>query len=46
MLLTELGFEQTRPVYAGRPPAASPATGFHAQHVREQNQLVEEALTG
>ncbi|HET6522770.1 MAG TPA: 2-oxoglutarate dehydrogenase E1 component [Geminicoccaceae bacterium] len=46
VLLAELGFEQTRPANAGRPPAASPATGFHAQHVREQNQLVEEALTG
>jgi 2-oxoglutarate dehydrogenase E1 component len=30
--------------YAGRPPAASPATGSHAVHVREQDKLAREAL--
>jgi len=38
--------DQTRPIYAGRPPAASPATGLHQQHVREQTSLVMAALTG
>jgi 2-oxoglutarate dehydrogenase E1 component len=40
----ELGFEQTRPLFAGRKAAASPATGSHEQHVREQKKLVEDAL--
>ena len=39
------GKEQRRLVYAGRKPAASPATGSLAQHEREQRQLVEEAFT-
>ncbi|WP_025321463.1 2-oxoglutarate dehydrogenase E1 component [Deferrisoma camini] len=33
------------PVYVGRPPAASPATGFSFIHREEQKRLVEEALT-
>ncbi|MBL8628979.1 MAG: 2-oxoglutarate dehydrogenase E1 component [Rhodospirillaceae bacterium] len=33
-----------RPFYAGRAPAASPATGLMKTHVKEQNQLVEWAL--
>ncbi len=45
VVLEELGFEQTRPTYAGRPAAASPATGSYAQHQREQNKLVAEALS-
>jgi 2-oxoglutarate dehydrogenase E1 component len=45
-VLEQVGMRHTRPVYAGRPPAASPATGLHAQHVREQSNLVETALTG
>ncbi len=40
----DLGFEQKRPVYAGRKAAPSPATGSHAQHVREQKKLLDEAL--
>ncbi len=32
--------------YVGRATAAAPATGFRAQHLREQEQLVDEALTG
>ncbi len=39
------GKEQRRLVYAGRKPAASPATGSLAQHEREQRRLVEEAFT-
>ena len=34
----------TRPVYAGRPEAASPATGTMSRHVREQKLLVNQAL--
>ena len=33
------------PRYVGRLEAASPATGSHRKHVREQNALVEEALS-
>ncbi len=43
-MLEDLGFERSKPLYAGRLPAASPAAGFHAQHVREQERLVAEAL--
>jgi multifunctional 2-oxoglutarate metabolism enzyme len=39
--LRELGVEVT---YAGRPEAASPATGSHKRHAREQAQLLGEAL--
>src|SRR5690606_2252716 len=45
-VLEDVGMEQTRPVYAGRPPAAAPATGLYQQHVKEQALLVETALTG
>ena len=45
-VLRDLGMEQTRPVYAGRPPAASPATGLYQQHVKEQATLIEAAITG
>ena len=45
-VLEQIGMRQTRPAYAGRPPAASPATGLYQQHVREQTGLVETALTG
>lgn len=41
----ELGFDQSRPVFAGRKAAPSPATGSHEQHLREQKKLVDEALT-
>jgi 2-oxoglutarate dehydrogenase E1 component len=36
---------QRLPRYVGRPEAASPATGSHRKHVREQSALVEEALS-
>ncbi len=32
------------PRYIGRPPAASPATGSHSKHKREQAELVDRAL--
>jgi 2-oxoglutarate dehydrogenase E1 component len=44
-LLTEVGGKASRPVYAGRPEAASPATGLAKRHAREQAKLVDDALT-
>ena len=45
-VLQGVGMEHTRPVYAGRRPAASAATGLYQQHVKEQAMLIEEAITG
>ena len=42
--LEDANVKAKRPCYAGRPPAASPATGLMKIHVREQNQLCEWAL--
>ncbi len=42
--LEGVAIKAKRPVYAGRPPAASPATGLMKTHVREQNQICEWAL--
>jgi len=36
----------SEPRYAGRGPAASPATGSVRQHKQEQERILEEALTG
>ncbi|MFN3233184.1 MAG: 2-oxoglutarate dehydrogenase E1 component [Alphaproteobacteria bacterium] len=36
----------TRPIYAGRDAAASPATGLASRHARQQDKLVKQALTG
>ena len=44
-VMTSVGMEATRPVYVGRPEAASPATGLARRHLREQETLVSEALT-
>jgi 2-oxoglutarate dehydrogenase E1 component len=44
-VLLELGTKVKRPAYAGRPAAASPATGQMRKHVAEQAKLVDEALT-
>ena len=44
-LMEAAGVGQRRMYYAGRKPSASPATGSHAQHEREQRQLVEDAFT-
>jgi len=41
----EVGFKCARPRYAGRPSAASPATGSHKRHVAEQAALIDDALT-
>ena len=42
--MAEAGCNQTRPLYVGRPEAASPATGSLARHIKEQEKLVNEAL--
>ncbi|MGB0497395.1 MAG: 2-oxoglutarate dehydrogenase E1 component [Rubricella sp.] len=44
-VLTRIGAKHTRPVYAGRAASASPATGLASQHKREQEALVDAALT-
>jgi 2-oxoglutarate dehydrogenase E1 component len=44
-VLTESGFTQTRPIYIGRAPSASPATGVLSRHQAEQKQLIAEALS-
>ena len=36
----------SRPAYAGRPAAASPATGLARLHKEQQDALVNDALTG
>ena len=42
--LTRIKAKHTRPVYAGRAAAASPATGLASQHKAQQAALVAEAL--
>ncbi|HEY5724074.1 MAG TPA: 2-oxoglutarate dehydrogenase E1 component [Allosphingosinicella sp.] len=42
--LIEAGLKPKRPVYAGRDPAASPATGLAKRHAAEQAALIAEAL--
>ncbi|MEJ2120761.1 MAG: 2-oxoglutarate dehydrogenase E1 component [Alphaproteobacteria bacterium] len=44
-VLGSLGHGVKRPIYVGRPEAASPATGLFARHQREQKALVDAALT-
>ncbi len=43
-VLTRIKAKHTRPVYAGRAAAASPATGLASQHKAQQTALVNEAL--
>ena len=42
--LREAGLKPKRPIYAGREPAASPATGLAKRHAAEQAALIAEAL--
>jgi 2-oxoglutarate dehydrogenase E1 component len=42
--LGEAGLKPKRPVYAGRAPAASPATGLAKRHAAEQAALIAAAL--
>ncbi|MDD9900501.1 MAG: 2-oxoglutarate dehydrogenase E1 component [Alphaproteobacteria bacterium] len=44
-VLNDIGHSVKRPVYAGRPAAAAPATGLHKQHMAEQKKLLDEALS-
>nr|MDJ0983415.1 2-oxoglutarate dehydrogenase E1 component [Kiloniellales bacterium] len=41
----DVGVKQPRPRYAGRPSAASPATGLAQRHKEEQAALLDDALT-
>ncbi len=43
-VLTRIKAKNTRPVYAGRPASASPATGLASTHKAQQQALVEAAL--
>jgi 2-oxoglutarate dehydrogenase E1 component len=43
-VVDELGFAHPQLRYAGRPTAASPATGITGHHEREQRELIDEAL--
>ncbi len=43
-VLSGIDYPAKRPLYAGRPASASPATGMHSRHVAEQKALVEQAL--
>ena len=43
--LSGLNVKAARPIYIGRPEAASPATGSARTHVKEQADLVDRALT-
>ena len=44
-VLEKINARHKRPRYAGRAEAASPATGSFSRHTKEQNKLVDEALT-
>jgi 2-oxoglutarate dehydrogenase E1 component len=44
-LLADIGHKAKRPHYAGRPDAAAPATGLLRRHTKEQDKLVDAALT-
>ena len=43
-VLTELGNKASRPTFAGREAAASPATGLAKVHAQQQAHLVRDAL--
>jgi len=43
-VLMEAKIKADRPLYVGRPEAASPATGLLSRHIFEQNLLVNQAL--
>ena len=44
-VLTRIEATHKRPAYAGRPAAASPATGLGSQHKAQQEALINDALT-
>ena len=43
-VLIDCNCKYKRPVYVGRPEAASPATGTMSKHLKEQKKLVNQAL--
>ena len=43
-VLIDCNCKYKRPVYVGRPEAASPATGTMSRHLKEQKLLVNQAL--
>jgi 2-oxoglutarate dehydrogenase E1 component len=43
-VLVEANIKSKRPIYVGRPEAASPATGLISRHILEQNLVVNQAL--
>ena len=44
-MLDRIGAKTPRPIYVGRPAAASPATGLAREHKAQQAALVDAALT-
>ncbi len=44
-ILQRISAKYSRPIYAGRPASASPATGLAAQHKSEQAALIDDALS-
>jgi len=44
-VLKAIGHKSKRPEYIGRPAAAAPATGSYKTHAREQEALIDQALT-
>jgi 2-oxoglutarate dehydrogenase E1 component len=44
-VLGRIGAKHGRPVYVGRPASASPATGLAREHKKQQEALVDDALT-
>ena len=44
-VLDRINAKAKRPIYAGRPASASPATGLAKQHKEQQDALVNDALT-
>jgi len=45
-VLERIEAKHRRPMYAGRPASAATATGLMSKHLREQQSLATEALTG
>ncbi len=43
--LEKASAKASRPTYAGRPAAASPATGLMSKHIAQQKALIDDALT-